>query len=32
VLRTFEAMQEQHIDDLETARIQLAAADYRESA
>ncbi|WP_395020747.1 hypothetical protein [Dongia sp.] len=31
-LRSFEAIQERHIDDLETAQTQLAAADYRQSA
>jgi bacterioferritin (cytochrome b1) len=31
-LLDFEAIQERHIDDLETAQTQLAAADYRQSA
>ncbi len=31
-LRIFEEIQESRLDDLETARVQLAAADYRRSA
>jgi len=32
LLRTFEDMQERHLDELETARTQLTAADQRRSA
>jgi len=32
LLRTFVKMQERHIDDLETAWTQLAAAEYRQIA
>ena len=29
LLRNFEVMQERHVDDFETARVQLEAADQR---
>ena len=32
LLGNFEAMQERHLDDLETARLQLEAADQRRVA